>query len=249
MGDKDRIVVEVRYREDAQGPFLVVEPAAFALGNGQWVVWKFLDVPPHLRFVPTLHFDSRLGPFQVLRTAADFQAVVGKGNTGPAAGGRYTYQAAIVFGPTQAPEVVATRDSASVDNRATRVDTTPEVRVRYVPGEKGGRGLLVAEPFVLQLSDGDSPFWTFFDLPPEGSVYLYVSAGPEGARHPLIGPFQSLTSLRSAGGDPAVSQFIVATGQGESPRGSYTYHLELVGAGGEVLAVGDPVIDNGGPPG
>lgn len=247
MENKDKIVVEVRYCKDDQGAFLTVEPTDFALGCGQCVVWKFLDVPSDLAFVPTLRFEPRLGPFHVLRTAPDLPGVVGKGNTGKK--GQYTYFATIVFGPPKTPEIVSSRASATVDNRATHVDTTPEVRVRYVPGKDGGKGHLHAEPHVLQLSDGDSPFWTFYDLPAEGSVYLYAPESPEGARHPLIGPFQSLTSLRSAGGDPRVSQFIVATGQGQSPPGLYVYHLELVGAGGETLAIGDPVIDNGGPPG
>lgn len=240
-----KLVVEVSYQEDAEGPFLVIDPPGFELQDDQRVVWKFLDVPADLQAVPALRFDRRLGPFHVLQTSPDLLTLVGKGNAGPEHGGVHTYHAALVFGSQEAPQTVSTRSAATLDNHATRVDTTPEVRVRY----DGEQGLLIAEPFTLRLNDGDSPFWTFYDLPPEGSVYLYVSEGPQGARHPLIGPFQSLTSLRSAGSDSGASQFIVGAGQWRAPLGKYTYHMRLVGAGGETLATGDPVIDNGGPPG
>ena len=244
----NKLVVEVSYREDGEGPFLVLDPPRLELHDEQWVVWKFLDIPAGLRAVPALRFDRRLGPFHTLRTAPDLHAVVGKGNAGAAAAGPYTYHAALVTGP-DSTQIVTSRTPGEVDNRATRADTTPEVRVRYVPGQNGEPGLLVAEPFVLRLNDGDSPFWTFYDLPAEGAIYLYAPESPQGAVHPLIGPFQSLTSLRSGGGESGPSQFIVGTGQGQSPTGQYTYHMRLVGAGGETLAGGDPIIDNGGPPG
>src|SRR6185369_11094357 len=125
--------IEVSYREDAGGPFLVVEPPLAALHDEERMVWKFLGVPAGLHAVPTLRFDRRLGPFHTLRTAPDLRAVVGKGNAGQAAGGLYTYHAALVCGPPTAPRVISTRMPAEIDNRATRIDTTPEVRVRYLP--------------------------------------------------------------------------------------------------------------------
>lgn len=256
--DPQRLVVEVSYQEDAQGAFLVVDPPFFELHDGEWVVWKFRGVPAGLGAVPALRFDRRLGPFHTLRTAPDSQSVVGKGNVGGSGGdggggeeaaGRYAYHAALV----SAGGAVSTRTPAELENRATRLDTTPEVRVRYLPGREGKLGEFVVEPFVLRLNDGDSPFWTFYDLPEDGSIYLYATASQEGAPHPLLGPFQSLTSLRSGDGGASsgggVSQFVVGTGQGQSPPGRYHYHIALVGADGETLASGDPVIDNGGPPG
>ncbi len=248
-GNDPLLRIEVSYREDAAGAFLVIEPPLAVLHDGQRVVWKFTGVPADLHAIPTLRFDRRLGAFHTLRTAPDHRAVVGKGNAGPAAGGLYAYHAVLVSGPAETPLILASRMPAAIDNRATRVDTTPEVRVRYIPGPNGERGQLVAEPFVLRLNDGDSPFWTFYDLPAEGSVYLYAPESPEGTPHPLLGPFQSLTSQRSMVDGSGPSQFIVGNGQGQSPPGQYTYHIEIVGAGGETLAIGDPVIDNGGPPG
>jgi len=248
---ESRQVIEIHLREDAGGAFLEIEPPAGELRDGQWVVWKFSGVPKGVHAVPALHFDRPLGPFHTVRTAPDLHSVVGKGNAGPeAAGGLHTYHASLVLGATDAPRLVSTRVPATLNNLATRADTTPEVRVRYVPGRDGKPGELVADPFVLRLNDGDTPFWSFYDLPTEGSIYLYATDSQEGALDPLLGPFQSLTSLRVGGGATGgLSQLLVGAGQGASPAGRYTYHMRLVGPGGETLAGGDPVIDNGGPPG
>ncbi len=246
--DLGKLVVEVSYREDGEGPFLVLDPPRLELHDDHWVVWKFRGIPAHLRGVPALSFDQRLGPFHTVRSAPDLHAVVGKGNAGAAAAGTYAYHAAFATGPDSA-QIVTSRTPGEIVNSATRADTTPRCGSATSRGRPGSPGSSSPEPFVLRLNDGDSPFWTFYDLPAEGSVYLYAPESPAGVLHPLIGPFQSLTSLRSGDGASAPSQFIVGTGQGQSPPGQYTYHMRLVGARGETLAGGDPIIDNGGPPG
>jgi hypothetical protein len=247
--------------ETSPTPRLRIEPASIELRDGDWVYWKFEDLPEgqfgFISFAPPL---PRLGPFSSLRscsTATD-KFFLGKGNKGPAHGGDYEYLALFLDPESDAPFASGT---GRIDNLATREDAAREVAdivVTYsqVNNPDGSvERILDVAPDPVALNTGDTAIWHFENLPAEAFACFKFTLDPArvpSMREEAFGPFTFFEARN--GDDPGAVQAsgagfgmaIPRDERGQAP--TFTYHVEVRDWNGERLASHDPAIDNLGPP-
>ena len=238
-----RIEVTVTYDQNTRALTIPGDKITISYKPRDWVVWRFLNIPPDS--FGYLGFDNApaLGPFHILRS--DSHAVlVGKGNTGAAAGTTFGYKAMLLDRPVAPPEepsgVLATSPDAFVIQESAVRDSTPDITVIYKEGEA-----LEVVPSEIGLNPGDTATWHFREFPPgyfatlqfdpaQGNPFshFYVTA-------PL--PDQPDGTFR-AHGIGFASAGVPAVGA------SLNYHVQVRKPDGTIASDKDPVIDNLGPP-
>ncbi len=229
---------------------ITINPSEIELSDGDWVRWIFPDLPSdQFGFV---FFLPRFGPFHSLRSFSNTQ-VLGKGNVGLAdlAGNRYDYTAMILRAGEKDP--IAT-GVGTITNKATRVDTAPEVFVTYdpTPGLKLSEAIKVI-PDPVSLNPGDTATWYFVNLP-EGAFanFLFVPDSLAPSLRVANGPFMDFYACDGSG---PVTVRASGTGFAAAPLPeneawprNFTYHLEVRNPEGVLIGSHDPVIDNLGVP-
>ncbi len=213
------------------------------LDDGDQVKWIFPDLPnDQFGFV---FFTPRLGPFHSLRSVSNTE-ILGKGNVGSASNDLYGYTAMVLTLGKVDPEATG---HGTVNNRGTRVNTTPDVRVAYHPPANGNPATLTVDPLILPLNPGDTATWDFVALPDGAFADFQFDLHSSGMKE-ATGPFVAFYATN--GGDAAT---VLANGTGfvatipiaEQVR-RYRYHIEVRGMDGKRLASHDPLIDNLGAP-
>jgi hypothetical protein len=214
-------------------------PGPVEVGDGDQVRWGFPDLPnDQFGFV---FFDTRLGPFSSIRSFSNRQ-ILGKGSNGQA--GLYSYTAMILQLDRTQP--IAT-GRGEINNRAIRVNTTPEVCVTFHPAANGTPASLEVAPYRLSLNPGDTATWCFHGLP-EGTFANFQFDPTTSAMKEATGPF---VAFYACNGSDAGTIFASGTGfVAALPEAcdEYRYHIEVRNSNGELIASHDPVIDNIGPP-
>jgi hypothetical protein len=213
------------------------------LDDGDQVRWIFPDLPSNqFGFV---FFTPRLGPFHSLRSISNTE-ILGKGNIGTASKKLYGYTAMILELGRGNP---ITTGKGTVNNRGTRVNTTPDVLVTYHPPANGEPATLTVDPLVLTLNPGDTATWSFLDLPDGAFADFQFDLESSGMKE-ATGPF---VAFYACNGSDAVT--VLANGTGfvaTVPRTAwvcrYRYHIEVRNADGKLIGSHDPLIDTLGIP-
>lgn len=217
------------------GTELTVSNPQVHLEAGDWVVWRFPDLS--LRELAFIHFyspeDKPFGPFQSLEPSSFH--VRGLGNTGDVR--EYFYTAFIL---NEEGVVARSRESASVHNFSTQVDTSPYATVHF------HEGTLHIAPSPLKVEIGRTAFWYVTGLP-EGH---FVTIRFEGFDDEMVGPFSTF-SMSRAFGDAWLATGTNYTGPVSGPQnGQVQYQVSLRRPDGFVMDIKDPVIEPPGwPPG
>lgn len=215
------------------------------VGDGDEVVWIFPDLPnDQFGFV---FFDPRLGPFHSLRSASN-QEVLGRGNVGSQ--NDYTYTAMILQLGSTNPIATGT---GKLHNRATKVNTTPEVFVTYHQNPPPGSNIpnhLEVRPFELPLNPGDTATWYFLNLPEDAFPDFRFDIGTSTTLKESTGPF---VDFYACGGGGVVTVRGNGTGfvteiEEKDRLPQYHYYLEVRDKDGKLLGSHDPLIDTIGIP-
>lgn len=229
------------------GTSLLLDPPwPVELIDGDLVWWKFPENLPSGQF-GFVFFHARLGPFHSLRSFTN-TVVLGKGNVGGDGGpadGAYSYTAMILQPGEKEPIAIG---PGTILNRATQVDTAPEVSVTYDPQEPDPTKSLTVIPKRLGLNPGDTATWYITNLPEGAFANFCFDCEPTGLPAPT-GPFQAFYACR---GDDLVSVRAsgtgFATGVTVAVGEEIPYHLEVRNENGVLIGSHDPAIDNLGPP-
>jgi len=228
-------------------PHLELAPDPVEVHDGDEVVWVFPTLPnDQFGFV---FFEPRLGPFHSLRSASN-QEILGKGNVGSQED--YAYTAMIL--QLKAKDPIAT-GTGTIRNRATQVNTSPEVFVTYhpdPPDPQPGQNIpdhLEVTPFELPLNVGDTATWYFVNLPEDAFADFRFDVGTSNLKE-STGPF---VAFYACGGDGTVAVRANGTGfvtaiEKKDWLPQYSYHLEVRDAEGKLIGSHDPLIDTLGVP-
>jgi plastocyanin len=228
-------IVNVKY----DGAHLTLHPPSVQLGSGDWVEWRFSNVPADC--IPSIQFEKDvLGPFQCLQTISN-TTVQGKGNVGAKEDVLYTYTARLldlVGVPASTGE-----PGGTVVSLQQTPNTSPEVVVVYK------EGVLTVSPEALDLYPGDTATWNVFGLPPDHSVTIQFDPlviGPDNQ----TAMFESFLTCRPVvGEDPDIVQVCGVHFNDLKTLGRYSYRVAVRDSSGIVVASHDPTIDNLGEPG
>lgn len=235
------------------GGSLSIEPLQVTLLAGDWVWWRFSNVPAG--YVPFIQITSsgRFGPFHSMGSLGN-DSVVGKGNTGQA--GPYSYRALLLDPATGA--TITSGSEGTIDNKATEVDTSPEARVVVTPNPdpQAEPGFLVEiTPFTLCLNAGDTATWTVSGLQEDMFVTFHFVEDEEGTSSKnRTGPFASFTGMAGGGAGEVrahATGFMTGAGSHTPPASipaRFRYGIRVWSAAGDPLGGHDPAIDNLGPP-
>jgi hypothetical protein len=232
-----RIEVAVTYDQNTRA-LTISDQIEIPYGQGDWVEWKFLGIPPgsfgylHFRNAP------RFGPFHSLRSSGG--VVVGKGNIGTSSETplKYGYKAMLL---DRTNGVLAVSQEGTVLQHTAPKDTTPDVTVTY----QGENQPLLVEPYRLRLNVGDTAVWHFLDFPPGYFTTLQFDSA-EG------NPFTDFYITAPLPGQPTGT--FRANGIGFAEAGTpakdswLNYHVQVRDSTGKIVSNDDPVIDNLGPP-
>lgn len=219
---------------------LTIDRPEIDYNPGDWVVWKFVDIPTGS--FGFLRFDNApgLGPFHSLRTYAT-DVVAGKGNTG--AKSRTTFKYTAMLLSREGHGVLAVSGESNVHQAAAPRDTTPDVTVTFCDDPEKPR--LHVEPFHLALNTGDTATWHFQDLPEGYFATLQIDTVT------AIGPFSAYYITAPQPGQPGGTFEAHAIGFGtvdaKTPH-RLEYHIQVRRPDGSIVDDPDPVIDNLGPP-
>lgn len=244
-------IVTVTY-DQAKGTLTISpEDIEIVYKQGDWVEWKFHNIPPGS--FGYLRFDNApaLGPFHSLRTLAQ-KSVVGKGNTGATSNVTHPYEAMLLS--RKPPGVLAVSSKAFVIQEAADPNTTPDIKVTYEGKDKA----LVVDPMEIGLNLGDTATWHFRGFPEGCFATLQFDSG-EASPH----PFADFYITAPLPGEPTGT--FRAHGIGfrtkiveESPQkyvvqvldlpASLSYHIQVRDSLGVIVSTDDPLIDNLGPP-
>ena len=235
------------------GESLSIEPLQVTLLPGDWVWWRFSNIPagylPFIRFTSSGHF----GPFHSAGSLGN-DSVFGKGNTGQV--GQWSYRALLLDPATGA--TITSGSEGEIDNRATEVDTSPEAQVvvtRNPDPQAEPRFLVDIIPSALCLNAGDTASWTVSGLEDGMFVTFHFIEDESGTTSKnRTGPFASFFGMAgSEAGHIRAHATGFMTGAGaHTPPASiparFRYGIRVWSAAGDPLGGHDPVIDNLGPP-
>lgn len=214
---------------------LSIDPPSLSLGDGDWVLWTFENVPPgataHIFFPET-----RFGPFESLRLLSAGM-LLGEGKVDIPTLSVYDYTA-LVLNPS---ESLAT-GGGSLTNSPQGPNTSPDVLVECV--EIDGQFSLVVEPLDhLMLYTGDTATWHVLGIP-EGhfvTIVFYETSDPR------TGPFATFSQGRALAG-AGTDQFLAIGARFSWHEPELPYTIELRDGDGNLVDVKDPRIDNIGDP-
>ncbi|HEY4574652.1 MAG TPA: hypothetical protein VIJ26_11825, partial [Thermoanaerobaculia bacterium] len=153
-----RQIVNVSY----DGAHLMLDRPSVQLGPGDWVEWRFSDVPADC--IPSIQFEKDvLGPFQCLQSISN-TTVQGKGSVGAKEDTLYVYTARLL--DLEGVQASSGDPGGTVLSLQQAPNTSPEVVVLFETG------VLTVKPEALDLYPGDTATWNIFGLPPGHSVTI-----------------------------------------------------------------------------
>jgi hypothetical protein len=219
------------------GGHLSIDPEVLHVGDGDWAVWRFMDLPAHC--LPYVRFGSGFGPFHSLRTYDEAMHIVSKGHVAKSEHATENYHAyTVMILPPDKDSPVASQ-AAMIVNEVTAGDPLPDVQVTFNPGDSS----IDVSPDRIRINEGDIVNWRVTGLP-AGAFVTFQFLDEEGAPARL---FKSFSLLPGEGSDVQASAMGFLAGAGAAPS-SFSYQIRVRDQDGNLLGGHDPAIDNIGPP-